>query len=87
MCRNIPGSATYFGSYEMITRGLRDENTTTLPPHLVLTAGGIAGVVFWMVIYPLDVVKSVTQTQPSDPRLRQSRSMLDTAKRVGKSAY
>ncbi|XP_030753270.1 mitochondrial basic amino acids transporter [Sitophilus oryzae] len=53
--REVPAFATYFVSYEMLTR--RDDNLP-ISTLTMLTAGGLAGVISWALVYPVDVLKS-----------------------------
>lgn len=62
------GYGWYFWSYELSKRLLlsRGADPFASPTTAdVLISGGIAGVVTWVSIYPLDVVKTRLQTQPS----------------------
>lgn len=52
--RDSPALAIYFTSYEYLTR--RDQSMTT-----VFAAGGAAGCLSWILLYPIDVVKSRLQ--------------------------
>lgn len=52
--RDAPAFAIYFSSYEALTRG---DNSV----WRVFTAGGIAGTLSWVLLYPIDVVKSRLQ--------------------------
>lgn len=54
MVRDGPAFAIYFASYEAMTRG--DQSVMR-----VFTAGGLAGMFSWVVLYPIDVVKSRLQ--------------------------
>lgn len=54
MVRDAPAFAIYFSSYEAMTRG--DKSVMR-----VFTAGGLAGALSWIVLYPIDVVKSRLQ--------------------------
>lgn len=54
MARDAPAFAIYFASYEAMTRG--DQSVAK-----VFTAGGIAGALSWVLLYPIDVVKSRIQ--------------------------
>eukprot|EP01018_Ginkgo_biloba_P006210 Gb_33597 [translate_table: standard] len=61
-CREVPGNALMFGTYEGLKQfmaGGRD--TSQLGRGALLTAGGLAGASFWVFVYPTDVVKSVIQ--------------------------
>ncbi|KAJ8730893.1 hypothetical protein PYW08_002306 [Mythimna loreyi] len=51
MVRDTPALAIYFTSYEAMTRG--DQSVMK-----VFMAGGMAGALSWVVLYPIDVVKS-----------------------------
>ncbi|CAK1601179.1 unnamed protein product [Parnassius mnemosyne] len=52
--RDSPAFAIYFTSYEAMTRG--DQSAMR-----VFTAGGVAGALSWVLLYPIDVVKSRIQ--------------------------
>lgn len=52
--RDSPAFAIYFTSYEAMTRG--DQSVIK-----VFAAGGIAGALSWILLYPVDVVKSRLQ--------------------------
>ncbi|KAJ2942582.1 hypothetical protein O0L34_g2049 [Tuta absoluta] len=54
MARDAPAFAIYFGTYEAMTRG--DLSVTR-----VFMAGGVAGMLSWVLLYPIDVVKSRIQ--------------------------
>lgn len=54
MARDSPAFAIYFTSYEVMTRG--DQSVAR-----VFTAGGVAGTLSWVLLYPIDVVKSRIQ--------------------------
>lgn len=54
MARDCPAFAIYFGSYEAMTRGDADAIK-------VFVSGGVAGALSWVILYPIDVVKSRVQ--------------------------
>ncbi|XP_026732985.1 mitochondrial basic amino acids transporter-like [Trichoplusia ni] len=54
IARDSPALAIYFSSYEAMTRG--DQSVMK-----VFMGGGIAGALSWVVLYPVDVVKSRLQ--------------------------
>ncbi|CAB4408197.1 unnamed protein product [Rhizophagus irregularis] len=66
LARDGPGSAAYFGAYELTKRLLTPANATpdSLNPAAVLFAGGMAGVAMWSIAIPPDVIKSRLQTAP-----------------------
>ncbi|GIY14764.1 hypothetical protein CDAR_607021 [Caerostris darwini] len=55
--RDAPAFGVYFSGYEYLTEKVTDSkgNVNTLS---LLLVGGLAGVLSWIVIYPLDVIKS-----------------------------
>lgn len=54
IARDSPAFAIYFSSYEAMTRS--DQSMST-----VFVAGGVAGTLSWVLLYPIDVVKSRLQ--------------------------
>lgn len=72
--RDAVGYGWYFWSYELSKRLLlsRQADPFISPTDAeVLISGGIAGIVTWVSIYPLDVVKTRLQTQTSMDLERQ----------------
>ncbi|KAG9679310.1 hypothetical protein KCU99_g1332, partial [Aureobasidium melanogenum] len=63
--RDSVGYGFYFWSYELSKRLLISENTDAEKPEwmTILLCGGIAGVVTWASVFPLDVIKTRVQTQ------------------------
>ena len=93
--RDSIGYGFYFWSYELSKRLLlsRQADPFLAPTTMeVLLSGGIAGVVTWLSIYPLDVIKTRVQTQDGkglNPELRpllepasESRGALQIARRI-----
>lgn len=75
--RDAVGYGFYFWSYEICTRGLKGVSwsggngkakSSGEEAAKVLLCGGIAGVVTWASIFPLDVVKTRLQSQLSEVR-------------------
>ncbi|KFA60268.1 hypothetical protein S40285_08043 [Stachybotrys chlorohalonatus IBT 40285] len=65
--RDSIGYGFYFWSYELATRYWPCPENGPSPHHetlKVLACGGLAGVVTWASVFPLDVVKTRVQTQP-----------------------
>lgn len=56
--REVPAFTTYFVTYELLAR---TEEGKIASPAQILFAGGMAGVVSWVVPYPVDVIKSIIQ--------------------------
>ncbi|OHE98521.1 hypothetical protein CORC01_06142 [Colletotrichum orchidophilum] len=94
--RDSVGYGFYFWSYEITTRwmgvggdGVQDTNLKEEAAK-VLLCGGLAGIVTWVSIFPLDVIKTRVQTQafqpPSaerSPLLAAQGSSQQPAKRAG----
>lgn len=70
--RDSPGCGVYFAAYELMTRG--NEPASMLR---VLTAGGLAGAVSWVVSYPVDVMKSRLQMDGANGTERRYRGLVD----------
>ncbi|KAK8242476.1 mitochondrial carrier domain-containing protein [Phyllosticta capitalensis] len=75
--RDAVGYAFYFWSYELCKRAFAPSSPTSPStssieesPSTVLLCGGIAGVVTWASIFPLDVIKTRVQTQPPTEHTR-----------------
>lgn len=56
--REVPAFGSYFLTYEYLTRSDDPNPVSTLS---MLISGGIAGTVSWVVVYPIDVIKSRMQ--------------------------
>ena len=61
---DVPASAMYFGSYEIIQRALvpAGGDRTEIGIGRTIFAGGMAGIFNWIVALPADVVKSRLQS-------------------------
>lgn len=81
--RNTPANAVYLGSFEVIKRELakfRGCNVTDLPLSVVAAAGGIGGILYWIAVFPMDVIKSSMMTDSIIKSERQYTTILSTAK-------
>ncbi|KAJ2848381.1 hypothetical protein IWW36_003334 [Coemansia brasiliensis] len=73
MMRDASGTAIYFASYETIKETLRrltGSDKTGVLTHMF--AGGICGVLSWLLIFPVDLVKSTMQSQVLQPNNKQA---------------
>lgn len=76
--RDSIGYGFYFWSYELATRCWPSSPDTSHSPSRVLLCGGLAGIVTWASIFPLDVIKTRLQTQswgPEGPPLRRAKRL------------
>lgn len=72
LLREVPGTAIYFGCYEGYIRWARRKRSSVGPDGMIVEAkntvgeqmmgGGIAGILFWSAVYPVDYVKTMLQT-------------------------
>ncbi|KAG7169637.1 Mitochondrial basic amino acids transporter-like, partial [Homarus americanus] len=58
--RDVPGFASYFFTYEYLSRSLASSDGS-VSPLAVLFAGGLAGAASWVFTYPIDFIKSRIQ--------------------------
>ena len=66
LARDVPGSGMYFMSYEFLQNVLTPEgkSRSDISPLRTLFAGGMAGILNWVVAIPPDVLKSRLQIAP-----------------------
>ncbi|TVY34253.1 Solute carrier family 25 member [Lachnellula occidentalis] len=78
--RDSVGYGFYFWSYELGTRfmtsSFSQSNSSAQEAAQVLLCGGLAGVVTWASVFPLDVVKTRVQTQVNILRNAESEALL-----------
>lgn len=87
LARNIPANAIYLGSFEVLKMNLAEKLGTTvkdLPAWGILSAGGIGGTLYWLAIFPVDVVKSAMMTDSIVRSERRYSNMLDCASQLYK---
>jgi len=82
--RDVPGSGAYFATYELVKRSFIPEggSAADLKSWQLLLAGGSAGVANWLTVFPIDVVKSVIQTDMNNTYAAGHRGMLQCAKSI-----
>jgi len=85
--RDIPANAVYFGSYEIARRSFLQpgQKVSDLPAYKTLIAGGIGGVMYWLLTYPTDVIKSSMQTDSTIRSERKYSGWLDCASKIYKA--
>jgi hypothetical protein len=63
MLREIPGTAAWFGAYEMFARAMTPPGVSrdALPASTIIASGALGGMAYWTIMYPCDTVKSAMQ--------------------------
>lgn len=76
---------TFFsGSYELVRMKLtrEGESVADLPAHKIFFSSGVAGILYWLLSYPTDVVKSAMQSDEADKSKRVYRNIPHCAKKL-----
>lgn len=85
LARDTPAFATYFVTYEYLLDTLKRPGAEFPSTWNMLAAGGSAGALSWLIIYPLDVIKSRMQ---ADARFASTKDcILDAWRTEGASAF
>ncbi|KAI8869036.1 mitochondrial carrier [Ramicandelaber brevisporus] len=85
--RDTLGTAVYFGTYEFVKRSIatRSEGDGSqlykTGPMVHFLAGGMCGVISWLIIFPTDLVKSILQKDVLSPNPGY-RGVIDCVRRV-----
>lgn len=88
LVRDSLGNMAYFGVYEVTkqslirARGLEKGDTLTF-----IAGGGCAGVAYWLLIFPIDTVKSIVQSGESKGKQGASQIAGDLYKSKGTAAF
>ncbi|KAK8798477.1 hypothetical protein WA588_003558 [Blastocystis sp. NMH] len=66
LIREVPGTSIWFVVYEMALRPFihHGYSRNSIPMKGVITAGAISGATYWCLVYPIDTIKSIIQTDP-----------------------
>eukprot|EP00879_Flechtneria_rotunda_P027784 GHRR01029781.1.p1 GENE.GHRR01029781.1~~GHRR01029781.1.p1 ORF type:complete len:291 (+),score=65.51 GHRR01029781.1:890-1762(+) len=82
--RNTPANAVYLGTFEVLkgvaARKLGCKSNAELPAWAVLSSAGLGGIAYWLVIFPVDVIKSSMQTDSIIKSKRRFPNMSTAAK-------
>ena len=83
LVRNTPANAVYLGSFEVIKNKLTAHyglaSPADLPAPAVVAAAGVGGLLYWLAIFPVDVVKSAIQSDSITPSERMYAGPLSAA--------
>jgi solute carrier family 25 carnitine/acylcarnitine transporter 20/29 len=84
--RNVPAVSWYFGAYEWARMRLcaPGETINTLPTYKVLAAGALGGLMYWVTVYPIDVVKSAIQCDAPNKSERRFKSTIDAFRQLAR---
>ncbi|KAK2079860.1 hypothetical protein QBZ16_002255 [Prototheca wickerhamii] len=81
--RNLPANALYMSSFELTKRrlaGWQGISVHDLSLGMSMVAGSVAGIGFWIFVYPLDVIKSAMMTDSMVKADRRCTTAVQTAK-------
>eukprot|EP01087_Luapelamoeba_hula_P003329 TRINITY_DN13136_c0_g1_i1.p1 TRINITY_DN13136_c0_g1~~TRINITY_DN13136_c0_g1_i1.p1 ORF type:complete len:338 (-),score=37.24 TRINITY_DN13136_c0_g1_i1:46-1059(-) len=78
--RNAPSYSVYYGVNEGTRRLLSEDGE--LSNSAIIVSAGAAGILFWLSVYPLDVIKSAMQSDHLDPRHRRYHTIVDCARQM-----
>jgi len=85
LLRNIPANCVYLGSFEFAKNheaARRGCKVSELPAGFVLTAAGVGGLLYWLSIFPIDVIKSAMMTDSMIKSEREYPSFMSTASKL-----
>ncbi|QLQ79703.1 hypothetical protein HG537_0C03510 [Torulaspora globosa] len=80
LARDGPGSALYFASYEVCKKMLnkRSKSGDEINIANVCISGGVAGMSMWLVVFPIDTIKTKLQASSS----QHGQSMIDATREI-----
>jgi solute carrier family 25 carnitine/acylcarnitine transporter 20/29 len=82
VARNIVGVSAYFYYYETMRSLLSNwsgKPVDQMSSFQVLMSGGCGGLGYWVLCYPLDIIKSAIQTDSINPSERKYKTIAQTA--------
>jgi solute carrier family 25 carnitine/acylcarnitine transporter 20/29 len=85
LVRNVPANSVYLGSFEVMKREVakyQQRPVSELHPATVTALGGLGGIFYWLVIFPVDAVKSVMQTDDIRKPQRKFPTMASAAQQL-----
>lgn len=92
--RDVPSTGFYFVAYELLKKDLNINDkskrinwTDYVIQIKVFFAGGVAGVVNWVIAYPVDVAKSKYQTAPKNKYKNISHVYQEIVKNYGFASF
>lgn len=85
LVREGHGMGMYFLVYEAVVGyKLKKDNLSRaeLPALWAMAGGAVSGPTLWLMVYPMDVIKSRLQTDHLDPTKRQYKGTVDCARQI-----
>lgn len=83
LARNVPAGSLYFFVFEYLKKQFGDMNGTGMPSNSqILLSGALGGLIYWGLIYPVDVIKSSIQTDSIARPTRHYNNFLQTAQKL-----
>eukprot|EP00884_Botryococcus_braunii_P011458 jgi/Botrbrau1/20312/Bobra.0873s0001.1 len=83
--RNVPANSVYLGSFEVMKRRAAEYYNCSVPElgaGITFAAAGTGGLLYWIAVYPIDVIKSAIMTDSIIPAQRQYPGILVTAQKL-----
>lgn len=84
LLRDIGMYSVYFCTYEHLTRYMKSNPDDPVTPVQSLISGGFSGISCWLVVFPLDCLKSIEQTDSLLKDKRLYKGYLDLVSKVVK---
>ncbi|KAK9324235.1 mitochondrial carrier domain-containing protein [Lipomyces orientalis] len=75
VCRDGPGSAIYFATYEYLKEHLTPAGSS-MSLGAISFAGGMSGVAMWLTIFPIDTIKSQLQSSETHTNIARVTSSI-----------
>ncbi|ARF10338.1 mitochondrial carrier protein [Hokovirus HKV1] len=88
LLRNIPAGAINLGSYDLLRECMakyESKNIKELSIYNNIFAGALSGCLFWLAVFPLDVIKSNMQSDNLDKKYRKHNNIIHCAKNIYKN--
>jgi len=85
LLRNIPAGAVHLGTFEWLRLIYADKYNvpvSQLPFSITMFAGSVGGILFWLLFYPFDVLKSTIQGDSPFKEKRKYHGLLDAINKL-----
>ncbi|CAD2212661.1 solute carrier family 25 (mitochondrial carnitine/acylcarnitine transporter), member 20/29 [Angomonas deanei] len=85
LLREVPGTIAWCGTYDRLKVYMtpRGESSSDLPVWKRMWAGGLAGIAFWTVMFPSDVIKTRIQVDPVYSNYGITKALMEQYKESG----